>query len=126
MPSEKGLKVHGIGVDIEDIGRFRKILGNAPFWEKVYTPREIEYCMRRASPEMHIAARFAGKEAVMKALRNRKGLSYNKIEILNRRDGSPFVNIKDKRMKRRFKFFISLSHSRTKAIAFSVVKEERP
>lgn len=115
----------GIGVDIEDIARFRKVLSNKGFMFKVFTEKEIKYCRRFSSPEMYLAARFAGKEAVFKALSGNNGadkkVAFSEIEILNRKDGSPFVNIKISPLKNRFDYFISLSHSKTKAMAFSVI-----
>jgi len=120
--------LRGVGVDIEEVGRFRKIMNNKNLLSKIFTGKEVKYCKRFSSPEHHLAARFAGKEAVFKALGggNAAGgkVAFNEIEILNRRDGSPFVEMKRKKLKNKFIYFISLAHSKTKAIAFAVIKEK--
>jgi holo-[acyl-carrier protein] synthase len=118
----------GVGVDIEDIKRFKKILKNIHFQRKVFTDREINYCNNFPVPEAHFAVRFAGKEATLKALGpNRQGLMPNEIEILNRRSGEPFINMKRQKLKRDFRYLISLSHSATRAVAFSIIrKKSRP
>jgi len=77
-------------------------------------------------PTQHYAARFAGKEAVVKALQCYGiRVPLNKIEILNRRRGIPFVAILDKRV-RAFEIKISLTHSDTMAAAVAIVCEKRP
>ncbi len=120
---KKRFGLFGIGVDIEDTGRFKKIINNKTFLEKIFTDREIEYCRRFSSPDVHFAVRFAAKEAVIKALGTaNRTLSFNEIEILNKKGGAPFINIRRKSMKKKFVYYISLSHSETKAVAFSVVK----
>jgi len=113
--------VRGIGVDIEEVARFKKVMKNMVFLKRVFTKDEISYCRRFAAPEQHLAARFAAKEATIKALGDiGKGLGLNEIEILNRRGRAPVVNMRNKRLKK-LSYFISLSHSDDKAIAFSVV-----
>lgn len=123
--TKRGEEVHGVGVDIEDIKRFSKILNNILFQENIFTKKEMEYCRGYSDPEPHLAVRFAGKEAILKALGFENSLPYNKIEILNEYDGAPFVNMKNERLRKRFRFFISLSHSRTKAVAFSLITKEK-
>jgi len=115
--------VHGIGVDIEDVDRFKGILRKPRFLKRVYTEKELRYCGSFASPEGHLAARFAAKEAVVKALgAARKEIGFSDIEILNEKEsGAPFVNMKKKGLKEKFSFFISLSHSKERAMAFSVI-----
>ena len=55
-----------VGVDIEDIGRFRKLdqKSSGVFLKKVYTKNELDYCFQKSVPAQHLAVRFAGKEAV--------------------------------------------------------------
>lgn len=58
-----------LGCDLLGIARFRKVLARDPaFMETVFTPGEISYCRGRHDPALHLAARFAAKEAVLKAL----------------------------------------------------------
>ena len=59
----------GLGVDIVEIERMRRILDRTPsFAHKVFTDAEQDYCNRKGNPATHYAARFAAKEAVCKAL----------------------------------------------------------
>ncbi len=113
-----------IGVDIEDIGRFAKLdfKNDRAFFEKIFTEKEIEYCVSKANPCRHFAARFAGKEAVIKALQM-KGVEYKDIEILNDLKGVPRVrvNLKNGGGKINKCLRISLSHCKDKAIAFVVL-----
>lgn len=60
----------GIGVDIISPDRFARHWnsGKERFFNRLFTPEEIEYCRRMHRPAMHFAARFAAKEALLKAL----------------------------------------------------------
>lgn len=63
------MQILGLGVDLADIDRVGHLLGKYPrFAERCFTPHEREYAFRFAKPERRLAARFAGKEAVMKSL----------------------------------------------------------
>ena len=113
-----------IGVDIEDISRFKdkSIENDGTFLTRVYTQNELEYCFRNKNSAQHLAVRFCAKEAVIKAISNiyEKTLPLNKIEILNHSNGSPYVNILENELKN-YRFEISLSHEKQKAIAFVIV-----
>lgn len=112
------------GVDMVDIGRFKNAICDTSPLNAAFTKGEIGYCKRFSSPEEHIAVRWAAKRAVLKALgAEGEDLKLSDIEILNRPDNSPFVNIEDSRLQNRFKYFISLSHSDTKAIAFAIIEK---
>ena len=106
-----------IGVDIEDISRFKDKPRN--FIERVFTPLEIEYCSKFKNPESHYAGRFCAKEAVIKALTplNIHLAEYNQIEICNDSNNCPKVKIL-KSMPENLKIELSISHDKTKAIAF--------
>ena len=113
----------GVGVDIESIERFAglKRTRNRAFLCKIFTPDELDYCYSKRIPAPHLAVRFAGKEAVIKALCSlgRPGSSYRDVEITNDENGVPVVKLTapdfaDLHVK------ISLSHGADKAIAFAV------
>lgn len=112
-----------VGTDIEQVGRFRK--KPACFYKKIFTEKEIKYCTSKACHEQHFAARFAAKEAVIKAVSNIENLFYNQIEIMNDKKNRPSVRIlkKTKRLKNK-NFSVSLSHTQDLALAFVVYMED--
>ena len=57
----------GIGTDIQEIRKFDEELGNRTFLKKVFTEKEIEYCMRKEVPSESFAARFCAKESLIKS-----------------------------------------------------------
>lgn len=60
----------GIGTDLVDVGRFRRVVerhGDG-FLERLFAPAEIQACRRLRRPDEHLAARFAAREALLKAL----------------------------------------------------------
>ena len=85
----------GLGVDIVEIERMRRILDKTPsFARKVFTDDEQAYCNEKASPATHYAARFAAKEAVSKALGTGLyvgGLRPEMIEVSRDAKGKSFV-----------------------------------
>jgi holo-[acyl-carrier protein] synthase len=63
------MRIVGLGVDLAEIERVRRLLEHYPrFAERCFTAHEREYAFGFARPERRLAARFAGKEAVMKSL----------------------------------------------------------
>jgi holo-[acyl-carrier protein] synthase len=125
--SKKFPQKTSIGVDIADISRFAKLDKNKDklFLSRIYTANEIRYSFSKAKPSQHLAARFAGKEAVVKTL---KGLGitayYKQIEISNDEFGIPKVKLEDKRLLKKFDILLSLSHCKDKAIAFAVALQK--
>jgi holo-[acyl-carrier protein] synthase len=84
-----------IGIDIIEVGRVREVLARTPrFAERVYTVAERAYCdSRGAVAAQHYAARFAAKEAVLKAFQTgwRGGIGWQDVEIASKEDGAPFL-----------------------------------
>ena len=113
-----------VGIDCVDIARFdEEAISNRKFLEKIFSKDEIQYCKGRAKPSQHFAARFAGKEAIIKALCHHDiKIPANQIEILNNRDGIPFVRILNEKCKD-FEIKISLSHSDEIAMVVAIVYE---
>jgi holo-[acyl-carrier protein] synthase len=114
----------GIGVDIEETKRFRlDRKKDASLLKKIFSEEELEYCFSKADPSQHLAARFAAKEAVVKAL-NDFGLEHRlilrRINIKKGKNDVPKAVIMDK-IKRKASINISLSHSKGIAIAFAIV-----
>jgi holo-[acyl-carrier protein] synthase len=90
--------VHGgVGTDIVAVGRIAALMRDrgAAFLERWFTAGEIGYCSSKAAPSRHFAARFAAKEAVVKALPMAWDgpLPWRSIEIVNDPRGVPSVRL---------------------------------
>lgn len=84
----------GLGVDIVEIERMRKILKRSPsFARKVFSCEECCYCDATAQPEVHYATRFAAKEAVLKALGTgfSQGIGVRDVEVRRTAKGRPYA-----------------------------------
>ncbi len=117
-----------VGVDIIEIGRIKRAVSRwqDSFLSRIYTENELKIVRNVSS----LAARFAAKEAVMKALGTGfRGVSWREIEILNDADGAPLVKLYGRALQRSgelglTRFEISLSHSRKYAIAMVMAHAE--
>ncbi len=86
----------GTGIDIIDVERIAQRVGkDSGFRELVFSREEINYCDSKASRFQHYAARFAAKEAFLKAIGRGwvNGLSLFEIELLNEANGRPVMRI---------------------------------
>lgn len=87
----------GLGVDIVEIDRMRRILARTPsFSRKIFSEAEQKYCLSKVNPEVHFATRFAAKEAVLKALGTgfSEGIGPRDIEVARNAKGRPYVILK--------------------------------
>ena len=117
--------MHCIGVDIIEIARIQRAIRRRgeSFLQRVYTEPELRLCREKPS---RLAGRFAGKEAVMKALgTGARGISWKEIEILAEPSGKPLVRLHGKAQAQADglgldELAISLSDSKEHAIAFVV------
>jgi holo-[acyl-carrier protein] synthase len=98
------------------------------FLERWFTAREIAYCSSKAVPSRHFAARFAAKEAVVKALPMTWGgpLPWRSVEITNDPRGAPTVSLSGALLDAATragvsKIMVSLSHCDDYAVAFALV-----
>ena len=115
------------GIDIIEIERVKQSIKetDGKFCDRVYTEKEIEYCeSKKIQKYQHYAARFAAKEAVLKAisqlLESKFDIEWKEIEILNDEDGRPYVNILKQGLNID-NIDISNSHCKTYAVASVVV-----
>lgn len=118
--------VISVGVDIVEVERIRAALENPRtgerFRERVFTPGEIAYCARRRTGVESYAARFAAKEAVVKALGTSVG--WQEVEVV-RADGPPAIRLHGSAAARAAALGIqhihlSLSHTASHAVAYVV------
>jgi len=119
----------GIGTDLVKISRIEKAGRDHPgFLERVFTQKEREYCNRQKFPAQHYAARFASKEAILKAFGTglSAGMKWTDIEVLRGEGGGPIVNIsggaKDLAdLKGVKQIMLSYSHDEGYAVAHAVL-----
>ena len=115
------------GVDIIEIERIQNAVQRwgERFLQRIYTAGEISYCRGRPP---NLAARFAAKEAAMKALRTGvRGVGWKDIEVVRQRGGAPSIRLYGRALIRAEKMGVqelalSLSHSRAYAVAFVVAE----
>jgi len=128
-PSDPGLaheSIRGIGVDLAKIPRMRQVVERWQdrFLRRVFTEAEIAYCQRRHDPIPHLAARFAAKEAVMKALGTglRMGVTWREVEVRRERGEAPTMVLTGRtaaiaRAKGASRILVSLTHDGDYAFA---------
>ena len=120
------MHVRGIGIDLVPISRMRGVMERwqERFLTRVFTDDEIAYCRARKDPAPHFAARFAAKEAGLKALGTglRLGVSWRELEVRRERGGPPFLVLRGRtrelaRAQGADRMLLALSHDGDYAIA---------
>lgn len=124
--------IYGIGTDIVEVLRVEvKLRKGQGFRELVFTPHEIAYCDQQAACYEHYAARFAAKEALLKALGtgwgNEGGVNFNEIEVRNNAAGKPELHLTGNAARRYAQLnikqiLVSLSHIKTTAVAMVIIE----
>ena len=118
-----------VGTDIIEVARIEKLIKEKwdKFLNRIYTKNEINYCESKGlNKYQHYAGRFAAKEAIFKVLNGEtdsgSSLTFKNIEILNKNDGAPYVNILDDILVDCFdrNLEISISHIKKYATATAV------
>jgi holo-[acyl-carrier protein] synthase len=118
-----------IGIDIIEVYRIREAVARTPrFAERVFTEAERNYCESRgAAAAQSYAARFAAKEAFLKALKTgwRGKITWHDIEITNDADGVPSLKVTGEAnviLERRgaSRIHLSISHTAEHAVAYVV------
>ncbi|MBE7044414.1 MAG: holo-[acyl-carrier-protein] synthase [Ruminococcaceae bacterium] len=111
--------IRGIGVDIVEIDRIRKLLADTAFLSRFFTEAEQAFLKRPES----VAANYAAKEAYAKALGTGiRGFSLKDIEVLRDGAGKPYIRTYAN-AKTEGRVHVSLSHEKTHAIAYVIVEE---
>jgi holo-[acyl-carrier protein] synthase len=115
--------LYGLGIDMVEVGRIKRALNRwgERFLHRVFTSEERDYCTRKAFPEQSLAARFAAKEAVLKAIGTglSGGIRWTDVRIVNGKSGRPEVRL-GKNITQRIgnkKILLSISHTKEFAIA---------
>lgn len=124
------MRIVGIGVDVVEVDRVRRLLERRPrFRERVFTPAEVAYCEGKASPSERYAARWAAREACIKALGGIRGLRYHDISVGRLPSGAPQLilegNAKLRAEERGVtRVLISFAHERGTATSFCMAVED--
>jgi holo-[acyl-carrier protein] synthase len=117
-----------VGVDAVAVERLKRQAEDQSFLERLFTAKELAYCQAKSRPAEHLAARFAAKEAVFKALGTgwSEGVSWKDVEVVNRPSGEPQLLLHGRaaqlaRELRCSRFAVSLSHTKELAIALVIL-----
>ncbi|HJQ91926.1 MAG TPA: holo-ACP synthase [Acidimicrobiia bacterium] len=123
------MRIVGLGVDLADIGRVRGVLDKYPrFAERCFTDHEREYAFRFERPERRLAARFAGKEAVMKSMGTGwRRIRWQDIEITG--GGKPTVRMTGNAARRAAdlgvtEVMVTITHTDDSALVMAVAVGE--
>lgn len=124
------MNILGTGIDIVETGRIRDSLEKFGdrFLNRVFLPGEVAYCHSMKFPALHLATRFAAKEAISKAFGTGIGkqLGWRDLEICRRGSGEPYVALHGKgaelaKVRGVTGLFVSLSHCKEYAAAQAVL-----
>ena len=127
-------QIAGTGIDVIEVDRIERALTRAAtgdrFRMRVFTPGEVEYCESRGRPRYQsYAARFAAKEATMKAMGTgwNRNVGWSEIEVVRERGKAPTIVLTGKaaafaRRKQISAFHLSLTHTAKEAIAHVIAE----
>ena len=128
------MAIIGVGVDIVDNNRFKKLIKKKQFVERVFTKNETEYSIKLRNKLNYFSKRFAAKEAFSKAtgFGISKNLHFKDIEISNDKRGKPIISLnkssilylKKKFKVRAFKTNLSLSDEKNYSIAYVIIEKK--
>ncbi len=110
-----------IGIDLVEIPRMREALKNPRFRERVFSSEERHYCDSKVDPTPHYAARFAAKEAFIKATGGKMGLfaGMSSVTVFHNPQGQPRLKLPTKWKIRKPE--ISLTHTKEYAAAVCLI-----
>ena len=115
----------GCGIDVVELTRFRQAMvrGGRLFMRRIFTKEEEAYSKaRKRTVLLHLAGRFAAKEAVIKAIAQidpKRVLAMNQVEVRNDSLGRPNIILHD-RSRKRVTIHVSLSHVQSVAVASAI------
>lgn len=123
--------IQGTGIDIVEVQRIeRSLTKREGFRQLVFSSLEIEYCEKQAKPYQHYAARFAAKEAFLKALGTgwASGTNFHEIEIFHNGQGQPQLRLLGQTAQTLVnpsfhRIHVSLSHQPTMATAIVILED---
>tara|TARA_B100001027_G_C16104072_1_gene257459 strand:- start:221 stop:610 length:390 start_codon:yes stop_codon:yes gene_type:complete len=127
------MKIYGIGVDIVENNRFRKLFNKKNFINRVFSQKELNIFRNKKNKILYLSKRFSAKEAFVKSLGTgfRYNLCFTDISILNNKKGKPYFlfnkKIKDILKKRyklnSFKAHLSLSDEKKHSVSYVILQK---
>ncbi len=118
--------IKGIGIDIVEIKRVKKLIKQygSRFLERTFTPLEIKYCKTKPNPAQHFAGKFSAKEALIKAFG--KPLTLNEIEVENLAGKKPYIKLygKAKKSMSKINILVSISHDHEYAVSQVMIEKK--
>ena len=127
------MTVRGIGIDVVQISRMREVIGRweERFLRRIFTEQEIAYCRARRDPVPHFAARFAAKEAGLKALGTglRFGIHWRELEVMRERGRAPTLVLRGRsheisRARGGSRMLLALTHDGDYALAQAMLVDD--
>ncbi len=116
------------GIDIESAARFEALVAVGRSLKRIFTPAEIEYCAARRSRALHLAGRFAAKEACAKALKTGfgAGVRLRDIEVVSAPNGRPDLKLSSRAaaLLDGRAVFLSIAYAGDIAMAFVVIARQ--
>jgi len=127
------VELTGIGIDHVEVAQFEQLEfdRNAAFYRRCFTLDEIAYCRAQSASALHFAARFAAKEAAVKAFTSIAELAYWQIEVTRAANGVPGLRIWNEARSapadglEAYSALVSLSHTDQLASAVVAVGKKR-
>ena len=127
------MKIFGIGVDIVENNRFKKLLKKKKFVNRIFSQKELHIYKNKRNKMLYLSKRFSAKEAFVKSLGTgfRNNLCFKDISILNDKKGKPYflfnkklINILKKKYKlNNFKAYLSLSDEKKYSVSYVVLQK---
>jgi holo-[acyl-carrier protein] synthase len=124
------MRIVGIGVDVVEVERVQHILDRrSTFRDRVFTPEEVAYCDGKAVPARYYAARWAAREACVKALGGVRGFRWHDIRVERSPSGAPSLALEGSAKARADRMgarevLVSFSHEGSMATAFCIAVGE--
>jgi holo-[acyl-carrier protein] synthase len=122
--------IKGIGIDVVEINRIEELLTiyGDRFLKKIFTDNEIEYCKKKARPQIHFSGRWAAKEAFYKALPPscQQLSSWKSVEVKSEFSQKPVITVCDRRLEQQMQtegiggVHVSISHEEFMCVAVVV------
>lgn len=115
--------IEGLGIEIVEVARFKRALKRwgEPFLNRLFTEAELEYCLAKRSPEVHLAARFASKISFFKATGRR--VPFRSLAVSRDKRGRPSLKVSSE-IGGPSRSSLTITHTREFAMAVVLLESE--